>query len=305
MSMTRSVDGVAGSIVVGVDGSVGSDRAIDWAAQQAEVEHRRLVLLHSADPVVLHDPGWLDTHAAENASLATALDHAAHVMLRRARTRVGSIAPDLDVTPLLTPPGARENLVEASRHAHLVVLGSHGRGAIGSTLLGSVSASVAKQALCPVVVCRPPARTPVGGHRVVVGADGTPASRPVLDFAFAQASLVGAPLTVMHCFWDVLVATRGAGVVTESDPEGSGLDDLRLLLSESAAGYAQTYPDVEVTLELGRGMVDECLAGRALGADLLVVGHAPLSGASRFFHTSCAIAVLERAHTSVAVVPEA
>lgn len=297
------------SIVVGVDGSPSADRALAWAARQAELEHRPLVLLHSADPVVLHEPGWVGSTVVDYASLAAALDHAAHQMLRRARAAVGTAAPDVDVVPVLVRPGAREALVEASERARLLVLGSHGRGPVGSALIGSVSASVARHAACPVVVCRPDGQdeTRVGApavRRIVVGADGTAASVPVLEFAFAQAATHGATLSVMHCFWDVLVAAH-RGVVTDSDPEAASLDDLRLLLSESVAGLGEKYPDVDVSLDLARGMVDECLADRSLHADLVVVGRVSPHGLERFTHVSCALAVLERAHTAVAVVPEA
>ena len=134
-----------------------------------------------------------------------------------------------------------------------------------------------------------------------MGADGGEASRPVLEYAFAQASLRRVPLTVMHCFWDVAAATGGKGVVQDDDKD---LSDLRLLLAESVAGLAEKYPDVQVTQELARGLVDECLADLAPAAELLVVGRAERHGWSRFVHTSCALAVVERARTTVAVVPE-
>jgi nucleotide-binding universal stress UspA family protein len=75
-------------------------------------------------------------------------------------------------------------------------------------------------------------------------------------------------------------------------------------LAESVAGFAEKYPDVEVTQELSRGLVDDCLVDHAPDAGLVVVGRSPASVWSRFLHASCALAVLERAHTAVAVVPE-
>lgn len=59
----------------------------------------------------------------------------------------------------------------------------------------------------------------------------------------------------MHCFWDVRVATDGAGPVgAEAD-----LEDLHLLLAESVSGLQEKYPDVKVTRQLARGVVDVCL----------------------------------------------
>ena len=295
-----------GSIVVGVDGSPDADRAVTWAAQQAAREHRTLTVVHCADQLLLRDTAWLDVQGIDHRELAKALGEAARALVAAARVKALVTAPDLDVVTLVVDADPRVALVDASEAADLVVVGSRGRGPVASAILGSVSASVTRHAHCAVVVCRPPGERAGTGNRVLVGADGTAASRPVLEFAFRQASLRGGPLTVMHCFWDVAAATRGPGAVPdEATGAPDDLADLRLLLAESVAGLAEKYPDVAVTPQLARGLVDQCLGDGVPDAGLVVVGRASSSGWSRFLHASCALAVLERAHTNVAVVPEA
>jgi nucleotide-binding universal stress UspA family protein len=293
-----------GSIVVGVDGSEDAQRALTWAARQAALENRTLAVVHSADQLALRDTAWLDVQGIDHRELVEALDLAAEAILTRALEQAKVAAPGVEVTTHLVRDDARIALAEASASAHLVVVGSRGRGPLRSALLGSVSASLVKHAEGPVVVCRPPETRQAYSDRIVVGADGTSASVPVLEFGFAQASLRGAPLTVMHCFWDVLAPADGPGGLPSQREDREDLTDLRLLLAESVAGLAEKYPDVAVTQELARGLVDECLADRAPDAALVVVGRTSSSGWSRFPHTSCAVAVLERAHTTVAVVPE-
>ena len=280
-----------GSIVVGVDGSEHADRALDWAAGQASLERRPLTVLHCADELVLRNTGWLDVQGIDHVQLQVALRRAAQSVVHTAVARARERAPAVAVTGVLSYDDPRQALVDAGRAAHLVVVGSRGRGPLKSTLLGSVSVSVARQAGCPVVVCRP-SRASEAGDGIVVGADGTAGSLSVTEFAFVQASLRRVPLTVVHCFWDA---------TTDVVAEG---DELHAVLSQAVAGLREKYPDVRVDLQLTRGLVDECLADAEPVAELLVVGRPNASTWDRFVHASCGLAVLERARTTVAVVPE-
>lgn len=291
-----------GCVVVGVDGSDDSERAVTWAARQALLERRVLAIVHSTDHTILRDIALMDRQRMNSHELTAALRGLSQARLDRARERVSLTAPGVEVATALVDLDPRLVLEQLSTEARLVVLGSRGRGPVESALLGSVSASVARHTHCPVIVCRPPSQSPAATQGVIAGVDGSTASTPVLEFAFEQASLHGLPLTVMHCFWDVVVATRGPGVVPTA--EQGDLSDLQLMLAESVAGLAEKYPDVPVTRELARGLVDECLAGHTPEAELVVVGRGDVRAWSRFLHTSCAMAVLERAHTTVAVVPE-
>ena len=158
---------------------------------------------------------------------------------------------------------------------------------------------MSRQAHCPVVVCRPEARGTVR-HGVVVGVDGTPEGGGVLDFAFRAASARELPLTVLHSFYDVLAAVNGAHLVA---PGEEGLEEERLLVAEALAGYADKYPDVRVDTRLARGLPDACLSGDSERWHLIVVGRQPTDSLSRMLSPTVATAVVERARTTVAVVP--
>lgn len=289
--------GYRGHIVVGVDGSDHADRAIAWAARQAELEHRPLTLLHAFDPVGRTLVGALELEGDNRLELLRTLRRDARRTVDEAVDKVREIGPGLEVHHQLVDTDPRHALVKASTTAHLLVVGARGRGALRGLLLGSVSVAVSQLADCPTIVCRPRATEPTI-PRVVVGADGSAASWPVIDFAFRQASRRGAPLTVMHCFWEV---------APENAPSGAdeGPADMRLVLAESVAGFRESYPDVEVDLQLARGLVDRALVDSAASADLLVVGRRHKRAVARLLHASMAAAVLERAAGTVAVVPEA
>jgi nucleotide-binding universal stress UspA family protein len=167
--------------------------------------------------------------------------------------------------------------------------------------LGSVSVAVLKSAACPVIVCRPAPDGPTDG--VVVGADGTEESLPVLEFAFAQASLRELPLTVVHSFWDAVAAVaqhREAGGEVVDQPE---FEELKMLLATSIAGFGEKYPDVDVTIQLRHGLTDEALSRPGSAWDLVVVGRHPMTGLRRTLSGSIAASVAERSRAVVAMVP--
>ena len=290
-----------GSIVVAVDGSEHAERAVQWAAEQADLEQRRLTVVSASDSGKV----W-------NASRPGAWS-GAHVTLEDLERSTRSIADDaaalavklkpgvaVDTTAVLADP--RQILVDLSTDAHMVVMGSRGRGPLRTMLLGSVSSAVVKQARCPVVVCRPHPEDSHGSG-VVVGADGTADSLPVIEFAFEQASLRALPLTVLHAYWDAVTAVAGLRRFPEGLLEEPDVEDLRVVLSESVAGFSERFPDVNVSLRLAHGLVDEVLV-RDVSWDLVVVGRHPVDTVSRVLIGSIANAVLERAETTVAMVPE-
>lgn len=285
-----------GTIIVGVDGSEHAERALKWAAGQARLEGRQLTIVHAAGVGDIRSAAWVGDEAV---ALSKTMETAQGV-IRDALASTEAFHPDVEVVgvPLLGDP--RPVLVDLSQDAHLVVVGSRGRGTFSSMLLGSVSVSVAKHAHCPVVVTRP-GQDVVAEGGVLVGADGTAESLPVIEFAFRQASLRGVPLTVMHTSFDVRVALAS----TDQLPgPAAAPDDLRLLLSESVAGLSEKFPDVSVSLQLGSGLVDQCLAQGSRTRDLIVVGRHHGASIPKLLTASISAAVLERCESPVAVVPE-
>jgi len=135
----------------------------------------------------------------------------------------------------------------------------------------------------------------------VVGADWTPESVPVTEFAFRQASIYGVPLTVMHALWRVPESLAERPLVTVDDDK----DGLGAMLAESVAGLREKYPDVTVLFELRRGMADDCLVRATPEDALLVVGRPPHDLVTRVLDGTTAISVVERARGVVAVFPEA
>ena len=286
----------AGTIVVGVDGSESSNRALAWATDQAIAERRSVTLAHAIHWVT---PAYTDA-AIDNPIVArTSLRAGGGKILEAARNTIQAKAPDLEIHEVLEFLDPRAMLLELSKDAEMVVLGSRGRGQIRSLLLGSVGVALVRHAHCPVVVHRP-GIADTARNGIVVGLEASEECRAVLEFAYKEASMRDLPLTVLHCYWDVQAGTAAGGINYESL---SHPDEEAAALAEAMAGMSEKYPDVRVTTQMARGLPYEVLAHLGERMNLIVVGAHQTSRVSQMMYGAVSVAVVERATCPVAVVP--
>jgi len=286
-----------GSIVVGVDGSPASDRAVAWGATQAHLEHRPLVLAHGASPTTATT--WMGSAGINPAILLEAIAESGRAQLEHAVALAREQDPELEMHQVFDRRDPRDVLLSLSDRAALVVLGSRGRGPMASLLLGSVSLAVSQHARSPVVVLRPDDDGP--RHGIVVGADGTNRSDAALGFAFRQASLRALPLTVVHAYW----SEQGEGYPSEARPyEAADAEDMRLLIAESIAGLEADFPDVKVSLYVEYGFADSVVVHACKDAEMVVVGTHPTNALYDLLAGEVSRSVLGHARCAVAVVPD-
>jgi len=284
----------SGTIVVGLDDSESSKRALAWAAEQAVADHRELTLVHTISAVT---PAYLDAAAEDPRKAREALLAQAEALFTAARSDVARKVPDLVVHEVFSFEDPREQLLELSKRAALVVVGSRGRGKVRSLLLGSVGVALVRHSACPVVIHRP-SNPGVVRHGIVVGADGSEESRRVLEFAYLQAAVRNLPLTVLHCYAD---AQAAMGYIVAD--QAADLESEKVLLAESMAGLAEKHPDVRARTQLAGSLPQDELVRMSERMNLIVVG-AHQSGTVRgMLFGSVSIAVTEHATCPVAVVP--
>ncbi|MEI8238930.1 MAG: universal stress protein [Actinomycetota bacterium] len=136
------------TIVVGVDGSEGARRALDWAIDTAKATGMTLQLVHGIDVGVAatmpYGTGMVFEQLEESGS---ALLKADVEYVRAAGVEVSS---ELDLG------SSAQAVLQASKHAAMLVLGSRGHGGFAGLLMGSVSMYCVHHAHCPVVVVPPP-----------------------------------------------------------------------------------------------------------------------------------------------------
>jgi nucleotide-binding universal stress UspA family protein len=140
-------------IVVGVDGSDGSKRALRFAVDEALVHGARVVALHSWHPPALP----VDVTPIPPPDIATAISDLHENALRFVTAVVEEVVGDdssvsVEAVAVEGPPATA--LIDAARDADLLVMGSRGLGGFAGLLLGSVSQQCVQHATCPVVIHR-------------------------------------------------------------------------------------------------------------------------------------------------------
>ncbi len=135
-----------GRVVVGIDGSPLSAAALAWAVEEARLRGLGLQILHAFPALV----SIIGTRAHE---YYPEVEKEAEKSFEEALANAPS-TDGIDVVRTLKAGNASEALVEASRGASLLVVGSHGRSSFRGMLMGSVSLHCVTQAHCPVVVVR-------------------------------------------------------------------------------------------------------------------------------------------------------
>jgi nucleotide-binding universal stress UspA family protein len=297
MSPLSSVE-QRGPVVVGVSGSPDSDRAVVWGADFAAASHRPLLLVHT----VGHEE--VRTSAEDVAEAEQAAARAGRPLVDAASERVAARHPALQVSGAVEVGDPPSVLLAHADGASAVVVGSRG-GGLGHQLRGSVSLAVARQAGCPAVVVRPAEGEPGRlGERVVLGVDGSPASRAAAEFAFGYADLTGLPLVILHGSWERLA--RGSAVLRllGGTEEHGPTDEERLTIAETIAGLPERFPDVEFRDAHRSTDPAKALIEASESARLVVVGARHHRAAGSLLLRSVSTSLVEHAHCPVAVVHE-
>lgn len=251
-------------IVVGVDGSSSALATVKWAAAEAARHHAPLRLVHGYSLPARAYPKIVLT----GNEIRQAIEEQGRAWLAEAAAAARAAAADAEVTTDLVCAGGTALLIDESRRARLVAVGSQGLGNVTGMLVGSTALALASHGKSPLVVVR---GTEVPGGPIVVGVDGSPTSEAALAFAFETASMRGAQLTVLMCWQDFMVESAYTASRFTVD-WGQVEEDERRLLAQRLAGWQEKYPDVQVHRVVLRDRPVRALMRYGSEAQLMVVG---------------------------------
>ncbi|MFH8468197.1 universal stress protein [Streptomyces sp. NPDC017991] len=281
-------------LVVGVDGSESSLRAVDWAADEAALRGLPLRLVFASL--------WEQYESAAGGGRSSE-QMLADAVVEAAAERAHRREVDVKISTEVVPEEPVPVLLREGRTAFALVLGSRGRGGIAELLLGSVGLAVAARADCPVIVLR-------GGHdnqasstmrgRVVLGVGKEPEHSAAVRFAFEEAAERRVPLEAVR-------AWRCPGYETTDHPLMAG-EPARLHEEQAVQALDAALRDAPEGVDLHRrtaeGPAHKVLLDASAGADLLVVGARRRHGHFGLQIGRVAHAVLHHSSCPVAVVPQ-
>ncbi|GIJ29444.1 universal stress protein [Micromonospora qiuiae] len=285
-------------IVVGYDGSPDAATALNWALDQARRDGRPLRLAYVFEWLTV--AGWIGPGVTPGMWPDERARQQVEELVRKAAADAAAAHPDLTVRgEVLDGPPALV-LAESSAEAGLLVLGSRGHGGFAGLLAGSTAVSVTAHAHCPVVVVRRDTADRARTGHVAVGVDGSEQSLLALGFAVEQAALRRVPLRVVRA-WQ---PRREQRHLTGEQTRDAALAEQRAELDEPLRRWQESFPDVEVTVEIAVAAPAGLLIDASRNAQLMVVGTRGRGGLRGMLLGSVSQQLIQHAHCPVAVVRE-
>lgn len=280
-------------IVVGVDGSPSGNAAVDWAA--AEARSRGVAL----ELVLAYQASWVGI-APESYVVPAPTASPMPRVLEEAKARATAVWPDIEVSMLPLAEAPTHALVTLSEEASLVVVGAHGRSAVGRLLLGSVSQHVATHSHCPAVVVR--GNLGRVDLPVAVGIDDSATSAAALEWAAAEASSRGVRLTVMNA-WQPAPPTGYGAWAPPVDLD----EEIRKAAEEFTAAEVEELRERHAGLEIRTEVVEarpaSALVDLSQRCQLLVVGAHGRGAFPGLWFGSAATAAIHQSGCPVVVIP--
>ncbi|MGQ4431327.1 MULTISPECIES: universal stress protein [unclassified Streptomyces] len=272
-------------VVVGVDGSLISVRALDWAADEAARRGVELRVVYAVPDCDESGP-----------------------ILESAVTRLTARHPELPVVAWGAEGGAVRTLVRESEGADLTVVGTRGMGGVAGLLFGSVSLRLAAQVHSPLLVVRGDHRCD-DGRPVLLGLEGDGDENAAL-YAFQEAERRGVPLLVLHSWTHRHVTPELPSLLPAMSPGQEQLVQRGRAAENSVprfslARLSERHPAVRVESRTVRTGPAHALVEATRDCAVVVVGAHHRTHRFGPRPGPVAHALLHRSHCPVAVVPAA
>ncbi|MCD7101504.1 universal stress protein [Pseudoclavibacter sp. 13-3] len=281
------------TIIVGIDGTVRGERALEWAlAQTRLVADPQLHLLTVVDPHALRGTGVSEVDATQGAeNLIASVQRAA-----------AESNPGLGITTTVAHGGIVDALIDAADQSDLIVLGSHHGSSFSEAVGGAKGLRVSVSTNVPTAVI-PSDWTAAGQHEpgIVVGVGPDDVSESAVEFAVTQALATDQPLELVSVWGLPPVISRPAEAM------GGGLAPVGRQFQEQldvrALQLRTRHEDLDVTGRSIEGAPASQLTAAAAGRRMLVLGTHSRTVLGRALFGSVSHGVLLDLRVPTVVVP--
>ncbi len=294
------------NLLLAVDGSPGSLRAVDEVVNTPFTERPQVTLLYVLTRYV---PSDTPLSAHNDGSIRTDEDRRAHAILRQAHDL---LAEDrFEVAERIVEGHPAQTIVEVAQElgSELIVMGALGLTGWLRALLGTISLTVAKHAHCPVWVVKAVRKSP-DRLTLLLPVDGSSDSRAAIGFLHRLPLPEATTVHLMHVVPSVnqMLGLSGAHldppVLTPLYQAGEALkQQAEKLLQDDREGLPRQLSDVHSLIAEGEAASQILEHAKAVEADLILLGTKGLSGLEEFFMGSVSHKVLKHAGASVLLVP--
>jgi nucleotide-binding universal stress UspA family protein len=265
------------SVVVGIDGSQAAIQAAEWAADEAVMREVPLRLVQiipeQVEPAPLASVGnvRMEREYAETA-------------LRMAGAAVEAAGKPVKVETAILQGDPAARLIEESRNAEMICVGSVGIGRFARALLGSTAAELAEAAHCPVAIIRTRQnQLKSDGDLIVVAVNEAPDNDDVVEQAMQEAQLRHAPVLAL-------------GVVRKDTGDMPGDE-----MDRRVQCWGRRYPGVNVYPGATRADIADFLAVLDKRIELAVIGSTDADQVTRLIgphqhpilgHAECSVLIV-------------
>lgn len=286
-------------ILVAYDGSECADAALD--------DLRRAGLPADAQIKVLSVfENWLPPPSGLELVEHIGRDEEFLALARRGGLRLGSMEPGWDVKSESGAGSPATVIIEKADEwgADLIVVGSHGRTALGQFFFGSVSQKVLHEAHCSVRVARGRVEEPDTPVRLIVGVDGSKGAEAAVATVAARKWPAGSEVRIVNATWAMpqLTSQHMVGPITQWITEEKARVQKMIDEAVSRLNAAGLKTAVVVKEEDPKRLL--VAEAESWGADCIFAGAKGMGRLERFLIGSVSSAVAARAHCSVEVARE-
>ena len=290
-------------ILIAYDGSEGAESAIDDLTRAGLPRRAEAIVMTIAEEFI-PAPASIGGVATTFAKNLLEEEKGSLALARRARSRLQTLFPGWEILAEagIGSPGS-EIIAKADEwRLDLIVVGSHGRTALGHLFFGSVSQKVINNAHCSVRIARGRIVEPRVPARIIVGVDGSEEADVAVREIASREWPAGSEVRIVNSSWTIPAVGDPGMAVNLSQWLVRETENVKVTVNQAAEELSSAGLNVSIVMEEQEPKALLCGEAEDLRADCIFVGARGMGQLERFLIGSVSLGVAARAHCSVEVV---